>query len=287
MPDGTTCYSGPTCKKHGFLTELKTIIQNIDDSVNKKSNYVPQNITDAKPSNRSRIKGDNHLEEKNDIHKQLDEEAKYRDEVLSYEQNQNLRHYVSSYGYINKFLTHKKEGIIDYLNTTFSSGSYGKDKTQIDRYMVMAQDRVDALDDVFKTYKRPERNVRALYRKVSVNGKHKHIVGETFVWKGFMSTSVDPDAVLAFEPENNKQNHIVYEIFTKEGVPVHKHDSHASSAGHAEREVLLNRGSRFTVKNIREVKFVSSYPNGKPTNHSMYRNAQKSATYTVVQLIEA
>lgn len=294
MPDGTVCRTGPNCKRHnasgiaGFINTLKTQINLAQDD---PIPAIPASgLSDATFSKNKIIKGINGDTEKNDVLKQLDEESKDFAETMPQELQDTIRHYVSSYEFVNNYLRKGEEGILDYFDT-FSTNMFPDKQASLNQYMDMAKQRVAAMDEAFATYERPEKNVRRLYRSERVPENitteqylSKYVPGEIVENKAYTSASADSDYMLVFNnPVKNKRRIVVFEMLSNEGIPVHKHDSFSGSIEHLEREVLLNRGAKFKVHGVTSKKFISTHAPGTIKGFQANEHI-KSAEYIVVQL---
>lgn len=176
----------------------------------------------------------------------------------------------------------------------------GKTETlaRIERYK-------NTLDGVFAKAK-PADEPRILHRIHRLPNKdlneflRNFEVGKTFTFKGYTSTSVDPDFIVyadvsrKHDSEEERQNsRVVFEISSPNGVVMHEpgQDDGASwSVQDDEREVLLAPGSRMRVVGIREgVKYQSTRTSqdgsGKPWGQG-YCKTGRTSRFTVVQLVD-
>jgi hypothetical protein len=295
MPDGSTCYTGPTCKKHGFYYSLQKkfgplLVEPKARTIAKAISKVPaSHFPDATPSKEAVLTGFNaDPAVKPPELQQLDIEADYFKDNYSEDLVDTVRFYSSNYEYLNMYLRDGEKGISNYIDTGFSDpvSMFGDVPAAKRRYEKMAINRVEEMDAVFAAYKRPENNARRLYRTVQLNDDIKQLeVGDSFTDKSYMSTSLDPDLMLCFNGSDKES--VVYEIISRNGVPVHKSEDFSGSVTHAEREVLLNRDSKFTVVGKRQVTFKSSYPDGRPKgSHYLNPAFPKRKKITIIQMVE-
>ena len=318
MADGTTCRTGPTCKRHGtkvisksmtgFLASLKARVTPSQDDPTPVTSYSTQTLPDATLSSQKTLKGVNayyrgRVDEGDDgyeetqaskpaVLSQLDSESKEFEETMPQELRDTISHYISSYEFVNNYLRTGEQGIRDYFNTYQNPEMFFPDMdASVAKYVEMAKVRVHDMDEAFNTYKRPEQNTRRLFRSeivpegVSIEQHLAKFSPDTVITNpSYTSTSVDSDYMLVFNaPYENKKRIVVYEMLSKDGIPVHRHDDFAGSPSFAEREVLLARGTKFKVKGVTTRKFISSYPDKKPAgNHSS--KGISSAEYVVVQM---
>lgn len=317
MADGTVCRTGPACKRHGsasasgmnsFLSSLKARIAAPKSDVAYESSYSNQSLPDATFSSTKILKGVNayykgRVDESDEGYedtqaskpaalRQLDLESKEFAETMPQELRDTISHYVSSYEFVNNYLRTGEQGIRDYLNTYKNPEIFFPDMNKsVAEYVEMAKVRVQNMDEAFNTYKRPEQNVRRLFRSelipkgTSIEQHLANFSPETVITNpSYTSTSVDSDYMLVFNaPHENKNRIVVYEMLSKDGIPVHTYDDFPGSPSFSEREVLLARGTSFKVKNVTTRKFISSYPDKKPAG-SHGSKGIPSAEYVVVQM---
>lgn len=295
MPDGTTCYSGANCKKHGFLTHLKAKIDNLsttnENPQPKISNPSRQPHATLQDTNYVR-KGLNTPNEESPLLQQLNYEGVTRRNTLTDEENGLLGWY-SSLGYegVNLYNRDGEQGIINYVNS-FREGTFHDKKETITKYMEKYVDTTKKLDAILRKSGRRNRNRRILYRSVTIPENSTpqeyaathYSVGSTVTDNGYASTSVDPDTMLLFNTHKEDRK-IVFEILTSKGTAIHHPKRSPIPALNVEREVLLPRQMKYKVINVITARYTSSYPNGRPENEN-YTEAKAQADYTVVQLEE-
>lgn len=304
MPDGTICWTGPACKRHGvffkktrnllgktsyvvkdipeknkpkdvdewmqqMLAEKHKLYTEIYERTQNSVTFEDQNFT---PANKSR-KGINN--ENSDGLKQIDSESIQLRMEAEKEDQDVLSHYQSSYEFVNAYLRSGSEGInsLEYLQRTSphpTKPDTVSDET-LDRYVGMANERIEKLDSVLKNYARKNTNAQILHRALFVleeNNPNKltpqefiaenYPVGKVIEEKSYLSTSLDSDYMLAYNPHlADKQ--VVFEIKTNKGTVLHDPDDYAGSIGALEREVLLPRGMKFKVVNVLEATYESTY----------------------------
>lgn len=291
MPDGTTCYTGATCKKHGFYYSMQSQFAKIKNPVPAAARkYKPKlfHIPDDTLSSGS-VRGENDTVGLSPKIQQLNEEANHLNENFPEAYRASLQHYVVSYEFLNLYLRKGEAGITEYLMTGFSNPELMfPDMEEAEKdYLEMAKERKADMDNIFSAYSRPENNVRKLYRSIRQDPSTlQHKVGETFTEKSYLSTTLDPDYATTFN-RDSKTGVIIYEILTRKGVPVFNGSNNSFTA--VEQEVLLNRDSKFKVVDIREETFHTSYPGGViPHNimFSLHGTVPKKQKVTLVQVVE-
>lgn len=309
MADGSVCRTGPSCRRHGgatgkptnfsfFLGSLKAKIAAAQDDPIPEMTlaYNPSQLTDAKLSVNKIVKGVNAAgETKHPLLEQLNAESQEFEETFPEDLRDSIQHYVSSYEYVNMYLRDGRAGIEKYLTTHFlyPEQMFPDMEASINQYMGWAEERVKDMDEAFNTYRRPENNMRALFRSERVpegRSMEQHLAkftpGTIIENKNYTSTSVDSDYMLVVNnPGENKDRIVVFEILSKEGIPVHKYDDFPGSPSFAEREVLLKRNSKFKVEKVVTRKFMTSYPNGKPQG-GQNSNGIPKAEMVVIQMVE-
>lgn len=310
MSDGTKCYSGPTCtrhvardnrnvvqaaqyKVHNFLNELRAE----RDRNERFPDYVPWNLEDASFSpNRKVIRGENAPGAESKVLGQLHAETVALKGLVSDELYQKtVGHYTTSYEFMNLGLKFGKvEGIEKYFDGFYRPEDMKTPENRANYYEKF-DTRVKHMDSVFTAWgERPERNVRRLYRTVHSNRlgfddpksyADSLKVGDVIEEKSYLSTTADSDCMLYLNHPGHKDRGskvVVYEILSKEGLPIYNAEGYSFSR--EEREVLLNRGSKFKVAGVVERTFESSYESGFNANPQFASHALKRGRFTVVQL---
>jgi hypothetical protein len=317
MADGTICRTGPNCQRHptgvassgmnSFMAALKSKISKPTDDVIPETSYKTAGIADETLSTLKTVRGvnaynvgrvdvgDDNYDEvqatKPAILRQLDDESKDFEETMPKELRDSIQHYVSSYEPVNHYLRDGKAGIEHYLKTNFNESMFPDMEASVASYIETTSDRIEKMDEAFATYKRPENNIRRLFRSelvpegVSTEQYLAKFAPDSVIEnKSYTSSSIDPDYMLVMNsPHVNKKRIVVFEMLSREGIPVHSYDDFPGAPSFSEREVLLNRGTKFKVKNVVSRKFLSSYPDKKPAG-SHGKNGIPSAEYVVVQM---
>lgn len=226
----------------------------------------------------------------NQLLAQLDNEAREFQGSLS----KNDRFALSLYGgmgstHVNEYLRDGEAGIRRYVSRHDAPGTPINEEEVAD-YLELAQKNTAQLDATFAAHERKEANVRVLHRSIQLPANvaaqdfiEKHYpVGSEVLERSYLSTSVDSDNVLLHTAEKEEHN-IVFEILSAEGLPLHRTGEFGlSGPGQYEREVLLNRNSRFKVLSHGVATYESTHADGRP--NSSHKHAKKRQRYTVVQL---
>lgn len=300
--DGTRCYSGPSCQKHG----KRSLIQQISDMKKKASRassvaQTPQPTSSEKELIALLNKGNTirrgiNGEDTSTLDK-LDAEAEqFRNSLAKHELRAIQQYTMGFYDAINRYLRKGVQGIDEYYEYDFKQKI--RDDTR-EEYTKLAEGYIDSIDGVFARYDSTHKEPRRLYKAFRVRNKdgrktspediQKYVkehyqVGKVLSNKAYTSTSVDSDYMLAFAHHEPEQI-IVQEIISRKGVPLHEPDDHGSVQS-AEREVLLPRNSKFKIVGIKEASYESTYPTGRPTESFFFNKAPKKKRYTIIQMIE-
>ena len=115
--------------------------------------------------------------------------------------------------------------------------------------------------------------------------------------KAYVSTSIDPAFMTFFKKPNKKtQKHVVFEILTHTGLPMFNNNYLNNDTAHEigrysslqdfEREILLNRDTKFMVVGVKNVSFTHNYPQVATIGNHNLRGIPQTASYPVVQLIQ-
>lgn len=207
MPDGSRCWTGSKCRKHGMYFkktfplhakkvefETKKGISKVHksehykaypwlDEITVKRNqlynqmyetYTKQNIAYENaelPKDKTVRKGIN--AENNNAFKTLTMESLQLSMEIDQENKDSLSHYQSSYEFLNAYLREGREGLnkLGYLQRTSphpTKPDSVSDET-LDKYAEMAEKRATELDQAISLYGRTETNQQILYRAVFVN----------------------------------------------------------------------------------------------------------------------
>ncbi len=115
-------------------------------------------------------------------------------------------------------------------------------------------------------------------------------VGQIITEKAYTSTSLDSDFILAYIKNRPEQEMIIYEIVAKQpGLVLHQQRGKSASQipAHYEREILLNRNSKFQIVNVTEGTYETTYPDGVPDhpNFSYSRPIWKKRL-KIIQMVE-
>lgn len=114
-------------------------------------------------------------------------------------------------------------------------------------------------------------------------------VGSVIEDKGYVSTSIDADYIVAKEREKNfPGTNVVFEIATKRGILAYTNGLRGSyNVQEVEREVLLPRGMKFRVHAIhRDVTFQSDEIRSHGHFPRLLEDHERQAKVSVIQLIE-
>lgn len=292
MPDGTVCYSGPTCKRHGLIATLNKQI------LEAKKNPSPKAIeASIFPLARSIRRGLNSSD--NSQLKALDAEAEAFYAVVDEEESDAIKGYtMNHYSPINSYLRDGDEGLAGSIR----SDSHREPRDgEIAHLRSFAENWIPKLDSAFSKHVSLEKKARVLYKAFRVRPPHSGIpttakdvqayiadnykVGEIITNKAYNSTSADSDYMLAFCRRRNSEV-IVHEIVTSSGIPIHRsEEGNMDNITDAEREILLPRNMKLKVVNITRGTYESSYPEGRPSG-LFFSSVPKRKTFTVIQMIE-
>ncbi len=220
---------------------------------------------------------------------QLDAEGVYLSDALSQEEKDTLSGYQGThYRWVNLYLMKGEDGLNEYLNH-FTTPVDSSREAGIARYKNMAESVITRVDAIFATHNREENNQRLLFRAmaaprgVNINDwiADNYKVGDEIVNKAYWSTSADSDNMLQ-QGDWLKENFgetAIFEIKSRKGLTLHN-PKDTNSVTMLEREVLLNRNSKFKVIAISE----ASYESTLPVNYKSI--VPTKARYPVIQLEE-
>ena len=332
MPDGSICWTGPSCRKHGsFFTKnpLKKFVQNRTQQKTSKPltqseeweaeereevTKLYSNIYDSllktgtltfedepfpkEGSPRVGLNG----QDKTKINQLNAEAIQVRMEITPEDKNV-LASYQSSYEFVNAYLREGREGInkLTYLQRTSphpTKPDTVSDET-LDRYELMAKERISALDDTMERHARKNDNTQVLYRAfyLTEDSKLNHLtpeeyvsanfpVGKTFEEKAYMSTTNDSDYMLLYNAHLYEKQ-VVFEIKTNKGTVLHNPAESTGSIGAHERETLLPHGMKYKVVNVTNATYQNSYSDEAYKQASRRTSsAKKEQNFIVVQLEE-
>lgn len=195
MPDGSICWTGAKCRRHGAYftknplkknTQQRELNKNPETHLdkweaelraqaNKIYGTIYENLLETGQltyeeetfQNSRNIRKGLNGENKTKLN-HLDGEAIQVRMELTKEEKDTLSHYQSSYEFVNAYLRNGREGInsLTYLQRTSphpTKPNTVADET-LDRYEQMAKDRITALDDTLAQHARRNTNNQILYR---------------------------------------------------------------------------------------------------------------------------
>lgn len=196
--------------------------------------------------------------------------------------------------------TDRFEAVISYRIFSYQkmNASLRKSEPSMER-----NSSVQDIDYLFANYHTKFPEGKMLYRAIELPysaaetmtpnkyAKSVYSVGDEFQDLGFVSTSADSDFMLKFAaPRYAKRPHIVYEILAHKGLPILEagdqkipYRTGGLNLQGYEKEVLLERGSRFKVVNIKNVMFQHSYDEDIPVE---IFGIPRRRTMTVVQVVQ-
>lgn len=288
MKKTTVCRTGPTCRLHGNKAP-RSFIQELQEHARKNSLLETRGLQNQDQDQfKCLYEASLRLWDGGD--------AGLRSAVKSYQLN--------SYLLTNSYLRKQDDGLRDVLTENGTSGEY---------IFNSAKERTERLirniDAAFAKHAIPL-DEQPVYRSVTPHmsmkqnetlleyAKRVHPVGSTVTDKAYMSTSSDPDFMLMQARNDRDKTHpfIVYEIEAKAGMPVFPKNLIAgeedrphttnkySQMQNYEREVMLNRNSRFTVVSVQEIEFTHGYSQQQINEMRNRWDIPKSRTFTVVKL---
>jgi hypothetical protein len=300
--DGTRCYSGPNCQKHG----KRSLVQQIADmkrKVTRASSVAPapqvssneKDLIALLPKGNTIRRGINGGD--NTALEKLDAESEQLQNSLAKYERQAINQYTMGfYDPINRYLRKGIQGIDDYWRHEFKHQISDERREE---YKNMAENYIDSIDGLFARHDATHKEPRLLHKAFRVRNKdgrkttpediQKYVkehyqVGKVLSNKAYTSTSIDSDYMLAFSNHDPEQI-IVQEIVSRKGIPLHEPGEEGSVQA-SEREVLLPRNSKFKIVGIKEASYESTYPTGRPTASSFFKNAPKKKKFTIIQMIE-
>lgn len=317
MPDGTVCRSGPNCRRHGKQS-LAASIQTQIVEAKRQAQTVSSTKASLFPEGKKRsgLNGS-----KPNWANELFDQSMEVEDIMDAQDNTAVPHYRGTIAKdLNAYLRGGLQGFKDRLNKKDDydpevvAQNDATDWTRTVQRFDELTEEIDAWFEHEKTWDEP----KLLYRAISfynndLGGKTLlQYANETFKPgaviedKAFVSTSADPDFMLFFGRRGwyKKQQHIVFEIAAKKGLPVldtrngrYSRDPEKRSQPtdgdlqSFEREVLLKRGTKFRVVGVKNLNFEHTYNEydgddgwgNLRINRSVYALPKKK-TYTVVQL---
>lgn len=229
----------------------------------------------------------------NQLLAQLDNEARELQASLS----KDDRFILNLYGgmgsaHVNAYLRGGEAGVRAYV-TRHDEPGVPVDEKEVESYLELAQKNTARMDATFAAHPRAEINARVLHRSIELPQgmdaqafiEANYPVGAEVTERSYLSTSIDSDNVL-LHTAGHEERHIVFEILSDEGLPLHRTGEFAGTVGPGafEREVLLNRNSKFKVISHGAATYESTHENVRPDSHNRHHGAKKRQRYSVVQL---
>lgn len=295
--DGTRCYKGPGCKRHGASSDILRQIQALKTEVSRSPVSTATKKHPLFPKDRSIRRGINNPEDRT-VLDDFDKEASSFRKGLNDKSDDAVRDYTMGfYDPINRYLRRGEIGIDEYYQHDFKEQISAENK---EFYLNKTREHIASLDKLIQKHDASNKQERVLYKgyrvrmpdgaKTTPEHIDKHIeesykVGQVLTNKAYTSVSMDSDYMLAFA-HRDPENIIVHEIVSKNGIPLHDPEDSNGSVQGAEREVLLPRDSKFKVVGITEATFESTYPSGVPTCSTLFRNAPKKRKFKIIQMVE-
>lgn len=297
------CHTGSTCRLHGSHNALNTVAQQIatvkkqqKETLTQKQNLFPQGNLRRKENLTQ-----DEFKELYDISRQIEDHA----ENNNYYLYDSIRKYVgTSYIYYNPYLREGVEGLRKALMKE-QRGREVKENT-LNSYVDMCEEAKNEMDECFQTYEQTFKEPKLLYRAINITDdknpdetplayvKRTYQPGAIIEDSAYVSTTNDPDYMTFFKrrPRSGKpkKHNIVFEIVATKGLPVFEksyskenpHHIQKSSIQSYEREVLLNRNTKFRVVGVKNVTFEHSYNKGYGLG--FFSDVPDKATFPVVQL---
>jgi hypothetical protein len=189
---------------------------------------------------------------------------------------------LTAFGRINTFL--RKKGFAHKMKEDYS---WNISKEEFESVKNRTQEQVNALKSAFKKVT-PKEEPRKVYRffQVPAGVSPKEYVerylktGEGFSDPAFMSTTSDPEFIMAHVHDRNKgtknKGYVVMEILTKQGQSVQPHPY--TRSGHVqslENEVLLPAGTKLRVVGFNPIQRFE-YGSDRRDLHGQYNSASDS-----------
>lgn len=293
MPDGTVCHTGPNCKRHGNknMTLLAQVNNQIEQAKQKVPNFTNMNELFPKFKTRKGLNTSN----PGWAEEFYQETVILKQNLTSFNHDTITKYRGMSFKYVNAFLRDGVEGLKTAEDGVFFNGK-SKEITRIQNF-------IKNMDDCFK-YEKTWVKPRLVYRAVSLENEHltdqtvtefvksKHPIGSVIEDKAYMSVSADPDFMVYYGSKARKHHkpYVVYEILSKKGLPIAAKPT-GDSLQNYEREILINRDTKFKVVNIQDsITFIHTHDKTRRDdwghiNISRYvMNLPAKANFTVIQL---
>lgn len=209
---------------------------------------------------------------------------RWRESLTPEERRAVSQYTMGAFDYINPLLRGGEEA---YRQALVRGGTWAREEDFDDAYALHTE-YIKHLDSAFA--KHPSISLkRTLYRSIKTGdelgkdwAKTRFKPGEEVTFPEFSSTSLDSDFAFYYAHQRNTPEHtVVLEIKARDGIILHEKSSRgAYSVQDDEREILLDRGSRFKVVGVHEsIKFEAA----RDTRY--WRKGQRMRV-TVVQLVQ-
>jgi hypothetical protein len=300
LPDGTKCWSGPSCKKHSHVGELNSRLQELATAwgVEAASPALEELLPKSRTVRRGmNAPGDERLEALNKASEEFEQLS-----LTEEERNALAKYSFTGYKAVNSYLRDGVEGLRKQL---FHEGSRIRDEEKRAKYverelpnsLSIAERDIALLDSAFEKVGR-SRNPRLLFRSIHVKGvkntseldafvEEKYSVGSVVEEKPYLSTSCDSDLMLHRSTRHPRGEHLVFEIVSKSnGLLLHDHTVRTGgNVQSIEREVLLPRGLKFRVAGVTSATYESTYPEGTEFGFR-FDSIPKKKRMKVIQLVE-
>lgn len=261
------------------------------------------------PSSRVPVSGSSSNEERLQAVIDRHEAFKQWEAKLTLDEERAVSHYtMSGFEMMNAML--RKKGFSDRLKL---DSSHGLSEEERQRVKERTKKSVEDLKSAFKK-STPMEEPRKLYRFFRVPAgvtPSEYIerylqTGEGFSDPAFMSTTADPEFIMAHMHDRNKgtknKGYVVMEILTKQGQSVQPHPySRAGDVQSLENEVLLPPATKLRVAGINKVQrfeygsdrrdLYNQYNMSRSDSHFMFRNYGHHSegdrlNFPMVQLID-
>lgn len=192
---------------------------------------------------------------------------------------------MTGFEFINATL--RRKGFAHQVKQDYSGGV---DKHELDRIRESTEKRIKALKSAFKKVT-PKNEPRKLYRffRVPAGISPKEYVerylktGEGFTDAAFMSTTSDPEFIMAHMHNRNKgtknKGYVVMEILTKQGQSVQPQPySRSGDVQSLENEVLLPAGTKLRVAGFNPIQRFE-YGSDRKDLHGQYNSAYSDSHF--------
>lgn len=300
MPDGTICRTGPGCKRHGGANNSSSLTSTVEKQLNAARKAVSEKVKSLPFPEGSSRKGKNTSDPEWALN--LYEQSREIEDNMELDAARALSWYkISGYKQLNGYLRGGREG---HKKAYISMHNERAPQEHIDEDYKSIQRMSSSLDKAFDhEVDLPEGTL--LYRSIKIDDqipegmsplaylKEKYAVGNIIQDDAYISTSADPDYMTFFGRKRIKAKgqHMAFEIVAKRGLPVFDegfgekaHHLNDGSIQSFEREILLNRGTKFRIVGVKNVTFASSYPEHLGRYGSTLYHCPKKVTLPVIQL---